>query len=89
MDNKHKSNLIYGYHIPGRETETYHYIGMTKVRHETRIHEHIFTDKKNGEEHDYTPEPSNFTILAQGYNAWLYRRICGSLFARDYKPFFE
>ena len=92
VDNKHKSNLIYGYHIPGRETETYHYIGMTKVRHATRFHEHIFTDKNSAiyrhkEEHNFIPEPSNFTILAQGYNAWLDRRICESLFARDYKPF--
>ena len=92
IDDKHRSNLIYGYHIPGRETETFHYIGMTKVRHETRVYEHINTDKNSAiyqhkEEHNYTPVPSNFRILDQGYNAWLDRRICESLYARDYKPF--
>jgi len=74
VDDKYRSNLIYGYHIPGRETEAYHYIGMTKVRHETRIYEHINTDKcsaiyQHKEEHNYSPDPSNFDILAQGYNA--------------------
>ena len=92
VDDKHKSNLIYGYHIPERDTEAYHYIGMTKVRHETRVYEHIHTDKNSAiyqhkEEHNYTPNPSNFSILAQGYKAWLDRRICESLYARDYKPF--
>ena len=91
LDDKHRSNLIYGYHIPGRETEKYHYIGMTKVRHETRISEHINTDKNSAiyqhkEEHNYTPDPSNFDIIATGYNAWLDRRICESLYARDYQP---
>ena len=92
IDDKHKSNLVYGYHIPGRQAEMYHYIGMSKVRHETRVHEHINTDKNSAiyqhkEEHNYTPEQSNFTIIAQGYDAWLDRRICESLYARDYKPF--
>ena len=92
VDDKHRSNLIYGYHIPGKETETYHYIGMTKVRHETRIYEHSVTDKtsaiyRHKEEHNYIPHPSNFSILAHGYYAWLDRRICEALFAKDYKPF--
>ena len=92
VDNKHKSNLVYGYNIPDRESETYHYIGMTKVRHETRIYEHINTDKNSAiyqhkQEHNYTPSSSNFKILAQGYNKWIDRRICESLYAKDYKPF--
>ena len=92
VNDKHRSNLIYGYRIPDRETESYHYIGMTEVRHETRIYEHIYTDKNSAiyrhkEEHNYVPNPSNFNILAQGYNVWLDRRICESLYARDYQPF--
>ena len=91
VDDKHRSNLVYGYHIPGRETETYHYIGMTKVRHETRIFEHINTDKNSAiyqhkEEHNYSPDASNFDIIAHGYNGWLDRRICESLYARDFQP---
>ena len=92
VDDKHKSNLVYGYHIPGRETESPHYVGMSKVRHETRINEHIHTDKNSAIyqhkiKHNHILSPSNFTILAQGYNAWLDRRICESLYARDYNPF--
>ena len=94
VDDKHRSNLIYGYHIPGRETETYHYIGMTKVRHETRIFEHINTDKNSAiyqhkEAHEYTPDPSNFDIIALGYNGWLDRRICNSLYSSDFHPIFN
>ena len=28
----------------------------------------------------------NFDILAQNYDNWLERRICESLYARDYQP---
>ena len=65
---------------------------MSKVRHETRMHEHIFRDKNSAifqhkEEHNYVIDASNFTILALGYDAWLDRQICEALFARDYHPF--
>ena len=64
---------------------------MTKVRHETRIFEHINSDKNSAiyqhkEAHDYTPDPSNFDIIAKGYSGWLDRRICESLYARDFQP---
>ena len=91
VSDKHRSKLIYGYHIPGRENETFHYIGESKVRHETRVNEHISTDKnssvyKHSHENNYNPNSSNFTILAQGYDNWLDRRICEALFVKDYKP---
>ena len=91
IEEKHKSNLIYGYKIPGRQTDGYDYIGMSKVRHETRVNEHLNTDKNSAifqhkEEHNISPSLANFDILAQNYKGWLERRICESLYARDYKP---
>ena len=78
--------------VPEMGTQTYHYVGESKVRHETRVHEHISIDKnssiyQHSHEHGYVPELSNFTILAQGYDNWLDRRICEALFVKDYKPF--
>ena len=91
INDKHKSNLIYGYKIPGRQTDGYDYIGMSKVRHETRTYEHLNSDKNSAifqhkEEHNISPSSDNFDILAQNYNNWLERRICESLYARDYQP---
>ena len=91
INDKHKSNLIYGYKIPCRQTDGYDYIGMSKVRHETRTYEHLNSDKNSAifqhkEEHNISPSSDNFDILAQNYNNWLERRICESLYARDYQP---
>ena len=88
----HKSDIVYGYHVPGMETNTYHYVGETSVRHETRMHEHAHTDRssaiyKHSHEHNYIASPSNFSIVANGYHKWLDRRLCEALFARDHKPF--
>ena len=91
IDDKHRSNLVYGYRIPDRVTEGYDYIGMSKVRHETRVYEHLNTDKHSAifqhkEEHNYSPSDSDFSILARNYNGWLDRRIHKSLYTRDYQP---
>ena len=88
----HQSALVYGYNIPGIETNSYDYIGQSSVRHETRMYEHAYTDKsssiyKHSQEYNYTASPINFSILAKGYHSWLDRRICESLFVKDYKPF--
>ena len=88
----HKSDIVYGYQVPTMETDSYHYIGECKVRHETRMYEHAHTDKnsaiyKYSHEHNYIPSPSDFSILANGYHTWLDRRLCEALFVRDYKPF--
>ena len=87
----HKSDLIYGYRIPGTETESYHYVGESKVRHETRVYEHCNTDKnsaiyKHCRDHDYVATQSNFYILANGYHKVLDRKLCEALFVRDHKP---
>ena len=91
VDTRHKSGVIYGYRLPENNTNTYHYIGETSVRFETRINEHIRRDKnssifKHAQENNYTASPSNFSILAQGYNNWLDRKLCESLFIKDHKP---
>ena len=91
VDTRHKSGVIYGYRLPENNTNTYHYIGETSVRFETRINEHIRTDKnssifKHAQENNYTASPSNFSILAQGYNNWLDRKLCESLYIKDHKP---
>ena len=91
VNDNHRSGLVYGYRAPGTETDSYDYIGESKVRHETRIYEHSYTDKnssvyKHSHEHNYIASQSNFTILANGYHAWIDRRLCEALFVGDYKP---
>ena len=92
VSEKHRSDLIYGFHVPDMEIDEYHYIGETEVRNETRIYEHGHTDKfssiyKHSREHNYDVSPSDFTILANGYHNWLDRKLCEALYVRDYKPF--
>ena len=83
---------MYGFKIPGIETNTYHYIGETSVRYQTRVHEHGYTDKnsavyKHSQGHNYTASQADFCILANGYNKWIDRRLCEALYVKDYKPF--
>ena len=92
VSDNHQSDLVYGYNVPGIEASSYDYIGQSSVRHETRMYEHAYTDKsssiyKHSQEYNYTASPFNFSILAKGYHGWLDRRICESLFVKDYKPF--
>ena len=44
VEDKHASGIIYGFNVPSMEDNIYHYIGETKVRHETRIYQHTYTD---------------------------------------------
>ena len=86
------SGVVYGFNVPNLESNVFHYIGETKVRHETRMHQHAYTDKqsaiyKHSREENYAVDPSNFQILAKGYQNWKDRKICEALFVKDYKPF--
>ena len=92
VNDMHKSGIVYGYQVPGMQTDTYHYIGETRVRFETRVYEHSNTDRnssiyKHSRDQSYDITPTDFSILAKGYNNWLDRRLCEALFVRDYKPF--
>ena len=70
---------------------TYQYVGETSVRFETRCYQHAYTDKKSSiykhsHEHNYLAAPSYFSVLANGYDKWLDRKLCEALFVKDYKP---
>ena len=89
---KHLSGIIYGFNVPVLDDDKYHYIGETKVRHETRMYQHTYIDKtsavyQHSHEQNYIADSSNFTILAKGYPNWIDRRICEALFVKDHKPF--
>ena len=91
VNEKHLSKIVYGFNVHTMESNINHYIGETRVRHETRIYEHLLTDKnsavyQHSREHGYTADPSNFKILATGYNEWKDRVICEALFVKDGKP---
>ena len=92
IDSKHLSGIIYGFNVPVLDDDKYHYIGETKVRHETRMYQHTYSDKnsavyQHSHEQNYIADTSNFTILAKGYPNWIDRRICEALFVKDHKPF--
>ena len=55
------------------------------------MYEHFNTDKNSAiyqhkALHKCSPTNDNFSVLATNYGRWLDRRICESLYARDYKP---
>ena len=88
---KHLSGIVYGFNVPIFENDVNHYIGETKVRHETWMYQHAYTDSKSAifrhsHDNNYTADPSNFTILAKGYVNWKDRKICEALFVKDQKP---
>ena len=92
ISTKHMSDIVYGFNAHILENNSYHYIGETKVRHETRNYQHMFTDTnsaiyQHSHENNYIIEPSNFSILAKGYSNWKDRKICEALFVKDHKPF--
>ena len=51
------------------EDNVFRYVGLTKVRHETRTYQHDKNSAvyRHSHEQNYTVDPSNFTILAKGY----------------------
>ena len=91
IDESHRSSLVYGFKIPGLQTDSFHYVGETSVRFETRVYEHGHTDRnsaiyKNSREGNYSVSKTDFCILASGYNKWLDRRLCEALYVKDNKP---
>ena len=88
----HMSGIVYGFSAPILDSNVLHYVGETKVRHETRIHQHAHTDTnsavyQHAHEQGYVVDPTNFKILAKGYSNWKDRKICEALFVKDHKPF--
>jgi len=88
----HGSGIVYGFNAPTLQRNINHYIGETKVRYETRMYQHAYTDTnskvyQHSQEEHYIAHPSNFQILAKGYPNWIDRRLCEALFVKDHKPF--
>ena len=86
----HQTNLVYGYSYDGNPNQI-QYIGETKVRFETRTHEHAVSDKqssvyKHASAHNYAVAKDNFRILETGFNKPLDRKIAESLYIKDFDP---
>ena len=84
--------IVYGSNVPTLEDNVFHYVGETKVRHETRTYQHAYIDKnsavyQHSHEQNFTVDLSNFTSLAKEYPIWINRRICEALFVKDHNPF--
>ena len=80
---EHQSNLIYKYssEIGDRSDD---YIGETKVRYETRVNEHIKTDKESAvyrhtKRDKITIGWDNFSIVAKGYENKRNRKVAEAL----------
>lgn len=88
---EHQSGLVYKYECGLDCNQKSDYVGETKVRYETRVYEHINTDKKSAifkhtQENNHVVRPDNFRILDKGYNKVVDRKIAEALFIRDLKP---
>ena len=90
----HQTNLVYSY---VDEEATYEdnpaeYVGMTNVRLETRVYEHLNTDRnsavyKHLRRNKKEGLNSDFSVLEGGYEKYLDRRIAEALFAKEKKPY--
>ena len=85
-------NLIYGYSIENSEPFKPDYIGETRVRYESRVHEHINTDKESSifkyyRSNNTQGNKENFVIFETGYNKNFDRKIAESLYIKQYNPF--
>ena len=88
---EHQSNLVYGYSTADNESGNPDYVGETRVRFETRIHEHLVTDKqssifKYNKNLEVAGNSEDFIILETGYNKTFNRRIAESLYIKQFKP---
>ena len=91
VSDAHQHNLVYGYSIENEEPFKPDYIGETRVRYETRVHEHVNTDKESSifKHHKGTNSSGNkenFVICETGYDRNFDRKIAESLYVKEYKP---
>ena len=86
----HQTNLVYGYSHDGNPDQI-QYVGETKVRFETRTHEHAVSDKqssiyKHATTHNYSIEKDNFKVLESGFDKVVDRKIAESLYIKEFEP---
>ena len=87
MSLQHQTDCVYTFN-PDGNTE---YVGETKVRFETRTHEHCFTDKKSAvykfkEANQVDISPEDFQIIDRGYSKTLDRKLAEALHIKDLNP---
>ena len=90
-DDKHKSNLVYGFYPNAYESSKCYYVGETSVRQETWNEQHIKTDKNVGmykysNTNNYNASAGDFKIISTGFGKRHDRKICEALFIKDIKP---
>ena len=88
---EHQSDLVYAYRPEGNGVLSTDYVGETRVRYETRINQHRFTDKgsavfKHITTNNINTSPEDFVILDKGYKGVFERKIAESLFIKQLNP---
>ena len=84
---EHQSDCVYSFNNNGSTK----YVGETKVRIESRSHEHCYTDKESSvykfkEETGEQISPDDFQILDKGYSRRLDRKLAEALYIKELKP---
>ena len=84
---EHQSDCVYSFNNNGSTK----YVGETKVRIETRSHEHCHTDKESSvykfkEETGEQISQEDFEILEKGYSKRLDRKLAEALYIKELKP---
>ena len=87
----HQSDLVYAFVQKSATEPVTEYVGETKVRLGTRIHEHCVTDKKSSifkykNSNNIKISQDDFIILEKGYNNYLDRKIAEALYVKKMKP---
>ena len=88
---EHKTDLVYAYQPESNGVLSTDYVGETKVRYESRVYQHQFTDKRSAvfkytKDNNIGISPEDFTILETGYKDNMNRKIAESLYIKQLNP---
>ena len=88
---EHQTDLVYAYQPESNGVLSTDYVGETKVRYESRVYQHQFTDKRSAvfkytKDNNIGISPEDFTILETGYKDNMNRKIAESLYIKQLNP---
>ena len=90
VPNEHLSDLVYGFY-DDKDHKEIHYVGETKVRFGTRVHEHCETDKTSAvykfkSSKNIQISKDNFKVLESGMSKAVDRKLAEALYIKQLNP---
>ncbi len=87
---EHQSELVYGFRPKYNPEGSIDYVGETKVRMETRTHEHSHTEESSVHKHivqnNLEISEADFEVLDRGFNRTVDRKLAEALYVKELDP---